>query len=297
VSAALDDESDIEASRAPLMDHLVELRKRLIVCIVAVVAAFLLCFLYSQQIYLALLRPFVVAGAVLAEQKAAHAPSQPFDILLTMLGLKAIPHTTAAHKLGLIFTAPLEILFARIKLAIFGALVLSFPVLAFQLYRFVAPGLYRRERKAFLPFLIASPVLFATGAALVYFVMLPFVLWFSLNQQIVSADVEVSLLPKVSDYLDLVTKLLLAFGLCFQLPVVVTLAGLAGLIDAKTLASGRRYALLGIVVVSAIVTPPDMISPFLLAGPIYALYEASIWCVRLIELRRKRDEAASGASA
>jgi sec-independent protein translocase protein TatC len=296
VSAALNDETDIEASRAPLMDHLVELRQRLIICIAAVAAAFLLCFFFSQQIYLALLRPFVVAGAVLADQKATHAPSQPFDILLTMLGFKAIPHTAATHKLGLIFTAPLEILFARMKLAVFGAVVLSFPVLAFQLYRFVAPGLYRRERKAFLPFLIASPVLFAAGAALVYFVMLPFVLWFSLNQQIVSAEVEVNLLPKVSDYLDLVTKLLLAFGLCFQLPVVVTLAGMAGLIDAKTLASGRRYALLGIVVVSAIVTPPDMISPFLLAGPIYALYEASIWCVRLIEFRRRREEAAAASA-
>jgi sec-independent protein translocase protein TatC len=296
MSAILNEEADIESSRAPLMDHLVELRKRLVICIAAVVVSFLVCFFTSQQLYLALLRPFVVAGAVLAEQKAAHTPSQPFDILLTMVGVKAIPHTAAAHKLGLIFTAPLEILFARIKLAIFGAVVLSFPVLAFQLYRFVAPGLYRRERKAFLPFLLASPVLFLTGAALVYFVMLPFVLWFSLNQQIISADVEVNMLPKVSDYLDLVTKLVLAFGLCFQLPVVLTLAGLAGLLEARVLAQGRRYALLGIVVVSAVVTPPDMISPFLLAIPIYALYEASIWCVRLIEFRRKREDAA-GESA
>jgi sec-independent protein translocase protein TatC len=295
VSAVLDDETEIEASRAPLMDHLVELRQRLVVCIAALALTFIGCFFLSQQIYLFLLRPFVVAGAVLAEQKATHAASQPFDILLTMLGLHPMPHVPGAHKLGLIFTAPLEILFARIKLAVFGAVIVSFPILAFQLYRFVAPGLYKRERKAFLPFLLASPVLFLAGAALVYFVMLPFVLWFSLNQQIVSADVDVQLLPKVSEYLDLVTKLVLAFGLCFQLPVVLTLAGLAGLISAETLSSGRRYAILGIVVVSAIVTPPDMISPFLLAVPIYALFEASIWCVRLIELRRKREDAAADA--
>jgi sec-independent protein translocase protein TatC len=288
VSAVVDDDNDIEASRAPLMDHLIELRRRLIVCIVALVAGFLLCFAYAKPIALFLLRPLVVAGTVMSTQKAAHDHAgQPFDILFAMVGLKPLP-TLAPTKV--IYTAPLEVLFANVKIAIFGALVLTFPILAFQLYRFVAPGLYKRERKAFLPFLLAAPVLFAAGAALVYFVMLPFVLWFSLNQQITSADVEVQLLPKVSDYLDLVTKLVLAFGLCFQLPVVVTLAGMAGLIDAKTLAQGRRYALLGIVVVSALVTPPDMISPFLLAGPIYALYEASIWCVRLIELRRKRED-------
>jgi sec-independent protein translocase protein TatC len=286
-----DDEADIEASRAPLMDHLVELRTRLIVCIVTLVAAFLLCFFFTHQIIELLLRPLQVAGSLLAAQKRAGGhEGQPFDLLAVMMGLKTI----GLEKVKVIYTNPLEFLFGQVKIAIFGAVVLSFPVLAFQLYRFVAPGLYRRERKAFLPFLLASPVLFVAGAALVYFVMLPFVLWFSLNQQITTGALDVQLLPKVSDYLDLVTKLLLAFGLCFQLPVVVTLAGMAGLIEAKTLAQGRRYALLGIVVVSALVTPPDMISPFLLAVPIYALYEASIWCVRLIEFRRKREAAQTG---
>jgi sec-independent protein translocase protein TatC len=288
----LDDESDIEASRAPLMDHLIELRGRLIVALATVTIAFLACFFFTQQIIEILLWPLQAVSSVLAAQKRAGTTgAQPLDILPVMLGMKHV----VLEKVRAIYTEPLEIFFGKVKIAMFGAVVLSFPVLAFQLYRFVAPGLYKRERKAFLPFLVAAPVLFLAGAALVYFIMLPFVLWFSLNQQITTAALDVQLLPKVGEYLDLVTKLVLAFGLCFQLPVVVTLLGLAGLIEAKTLASARRYALLGIVVVAAIVTPPDMISPFLLAGPIYALYEASILCVRLIELRRKREDAAEAA--
>jgi sec-independent protein translocase protein TatC len=288
----LDDEGEIEASRAPLMDHLVELRRRLVVSIAAFAVAFIVCFIFTQQIIELLLWPLQVVSSVLADHKrSGTASTQPLDILPVMLGMKHV----VLERVKAIYTEPLEIFFGKVRIAIFGAVVLSFPVLAFQLYRFVAPGLYKRERKAFLPFLIAAPLLFIAGAALVYFIMLPFVLWFSLNQQITTAALDVQLLPKVGEYLDLVTKLVLAFGLCFQLPVVVTLLGMAGLIEAKTLASGRRYALLGIVVVSAIVTPPDMISPFLLAGPIYALYEASILCVRLIELRRKREDAAEAA--
>jgi sec-independent protein translocase protein TatC len=178
------------------------------------------------------------------------------------------------------------------KLAGLGAVIVAFPILAWQLYRFVAPGLYRNEKGAFLPFLIAAPLLFLLGAALVYYVMLPFVMWFSLSQQIVGAGVTAELLPKVSDYLNLVTALILAFGLCFQLPVVMTLLGLAGLVNSQMMAKGRRYAIVAVVVVAAVVTPPDPISQLMLAVPMVLLYEISIWCVRIIELRRKKADAA-----
>jgi len=280
------DESEIEASRAPLLDHLVELRTRLIICAAALVVGFIACFLVSKGMFELLLRPLSLASALLAEQK--HGSHGSFDLVLAVTGLHHV--AAAPAKMEVVFTGPLEFFFTKMKMAMFGAVVITFPVLGWQLYRFVAPGLYRRERNAFLPFLVASPVLFLMGAALVYFVMMPFVLWFSLSQQIESAQFSVKLLPKVSDYLDLVMHLLLAFGLCFQLPVVLTLAGMAELISAKTLASGRRYAFVGIIIVAALVTPPDMVSPFLLTVPIYALYEASIWCVRVIEARRAAAE-------
>ncbi|OYX32474.1 MAG: twin arginine-targeting protein translocase TatC [Caulobacterales bacterium 32-69-10] len=283
-----EDLDEIESSRAPLLEHLVELRKRLIISVAAFMVGFIICFAFAEPIYLALLRPFEMASRMLAAEKTG-GQHGPIDLLLVVMGLKEPP--VAAENLRLVFTAPLEFFFTKMKLAGFGAVILAFPILASQLYRFVAPGLYKKEKRAFLPFLLASPVLFAMGAALVYYVMLPFVLWFSLSQQIVTANISVELLPKVSDYLDLVTKLLLAFGLCFQLPVVLSLAGLAGLISSETLAKGRRYAILGIVVVAAFVTPPDPFTQILLSVPIYGLYEISIWCVRLMEMRRKKEES------
>jgi sec-independent protein translocase protein TatC len=285
------DESEIEASRAPLMEHLIELRQRLIVSVAALVLGFIACFYFAQTIYIFLLHPFEVAGGLLAEQKAKGGHHGPFDLILMLAGALPIP---PAAPLKMVFTAPLEFFFTKVKLAGISGLVLAFPVIAYQLYKFVAPGLYKRERYAFLPFLIASPFLFLLGAALVYYVMLPFVLWFSLSQEIVNAgNVSVELLPKVSDYLSLVITLLLAFGLCFQLPVVLSLLGLAGLISANALASARRYAIVGVGALAMVVTPPDPFSMIALIIPLVMLYEVSIWSVRLIELRRKREDVAA----
>jgi len=285
---ALDDEADIEASRAPLLDHLIELRSRLIVCAAALVVGFLASFVFATPLIHFLLHPFAIAEALADTRKAGGGKLGSFDMLIALLG----QHSAVAPKF--ISTAPLEVFFAKVGIAGFGAIVVSFPVLAWQLYRFVAPGLYRRERQAFLPFLIASPVLFAMGAALVYYVMLPFVLWFSLNQQILGGpgDVSVELLPKLSDYMSLVTTLVLAFGLCFQLPVILSLLGMTGLVSSKILISGWRYAIVGVFLVAAIVTPPDPVSMMSLALPICLLYFASIWCVQFIEWRRAKEEAA-----
>jgi sec-independent protein translocase protein TatC len=288
------DEAEIEASRAPLMDHLIELRGRLIWCVAAFGIAFIVCFFFAGPIYVFLVKPFAAASALYAVSDGHNV--SPILLIQVTAGLAPMPPTTA-EAAQLIYTAPLEILFTKMKLAGFGAVFLSFPVLAFQLWRFVAPGLYRNEKGAFLPFLIASPLLFMLGAALVYFIMLPFVMWFSLSQQISSETVAVALLPKVSEYLNLVTALILAFGLCFQLPVVMTLLGLAGLISSKLMSEGRRYAIVAVVVLAAIVTPPDPISQLMLAIPLVILYEISIWCVRLIELRRKREDEAEGLPA
>ena len=283
------DESEIEASRAPLMDHLIELRSRLVICVVAFVVGFIVCFIFADPIYVFLVKPFAVA-AQFREAAGPSGPVSPFDLILGTAGLAPVPQGDG-HTVNLIFTAPLEFLITKMKLAAFGAVVVTFPVLAWQLYRFVAPGLYRNERGAFLPFLIAAPLLFLLGAALVYFVMLPFVMLFSLGQQISGGGISAELLPRVSDYLNLVMALLLAFGLCFQLPVVMTLLGMAGLVSSRMLAASRKYAVVAIAVVAAFVTPPDPLSQIMLGVPLVLLYEVSIWCVRVIELRRRKSDA------
>ena len=282
--AGHNDDAEIEASRAPLMDHLLELRSRIIAMVIGFAVAVGACYTVHMHILKILVRPYTVASALYHEQQAA-GQHGPFDLILVLTGYK---HIDNIKDLPLIATAPMEVFFTNLRIAMFGGIIVSFPFLAYHLYRFVAPGLYRRERMAFLPFLIAAPVLFVMGMALVYFVILPMVLWFSLNQQ---GDghmgVLVQFMPKVSEFLQLVETLMIAFGLCFQLPVVITLLGLAGLVNAKMLASMRRYAILAIVVIAAVITPPDAISQCMLTVPIVLLYEISILCVRIIEWKRK----------
>jgi len=206
------------------------------------------------------------------------------------MGLKEMPTVTASMQA----TGPLEVFIGKLKIAAIAGVALTFPVIAYQIYAFVAPGLYKRERVAFLPFLFAMPFLFLMGAALVYYVILPFVMWFSLSQQIMNGASGVNLVLhlRFEDYLKMVTTLIFGFGLCFQMPVVLALLGIAGIVDAKQLAAFRRYAVVAVFALAAVLTPPDPISMLTLAIPLVLLYEISIWIVWLLGLRRKRLEAA-----
>ncbi len=256
-------ETEIEASKAPLMDHLLELRARLIKCVIALVIGCIICIPFLDEIITLLMWPFEVALA-------------RYNSGLEAKGLEPID-------LELISTYPLETFFAKLKIALFGGVVIGFPVMAYQFYRFVAPGLYKNEKRAFLPYLLISPVLFIAGASLVFFFIFPFVMEFALKQQMVSETQSIELLTKIADYLKLATTLFLAFGLSFQLPVVLSLLGRAGIIRAETLKKGRKYALLGIAVFAAFVTPPDPFSQFILIIAIYLLYEISILSVSVLQ--------------
>lgn len=272
------EDEDIDSSSAPLMEHLIELRRRLMWAIGGFFVAFLVCFFFAKQLFILLVIPFQWAT-----EWAGLDPT----------------------KVDLIYTAPQEFFFTQIKLGAFGGLVLAFPLIAAQIYKFVAPGLYRNERAAFRPFLIATPILFLIGAALVYFFFTPMVMWFFLSMQQVGPDneIQISLLPRVSEYLGLIMTLIFSFGLVFQLPVVTTLMARVGLLTSTGLADKRKYAIVIAFVVAAVLTPPDPISQLGLALPTILLYEVSIWLARRVERNRaaeqarKQREEAGGAPA
>lgn len=251
----------IDASQAPLIEHLIELRQRLIYSIIAFFGMFIVCFAVAKHIYNILLWPYV-----------------------SIVGIE---------NARTIYTHLLEKFFVDIKVGMFGAAFLSFPVVAIQIYKFVAPGLYENEKNAFRPYLVATPLLFLIGACVVYFVAMPLLVRFSIGFEQAGDGVTaaIELLPKVSEYLSLIMTLIFGFGISFQLPVVLTLLAQAGMVTAEGLVNARRFAIVGIFTAAAILTPPDAISMIIMALPTCLLYELSIFAVRRVEARRAASEA------
>ncbi len=251
---------DIDDSKAPLLDHLIELRSRLLRSVAALIVAFFIAFYFADQIFAFLVQPLVKAFA-------------------------------GAEGARLIYTKLYEAFFVQIKVAMFAAFLFAFPIIANQIWAFVAPGLYKTERRAFLPFLIATPVLFAMGAALAYYIVMPTVFRFLLGFQTSEAGIPQEALPAMGDYLSFVMNLIFAFGVCFLLPVLLMLLARVGIVTVDQLRSFRRYAIVAAFVVAAVITPPDVISQLLLAVPMVMLYELSIIGIAITNRRTAAAEA------
>jgi sec-independent protein translocase protein TatC len=249
--------SDIDQSRAPLMDHLIELRKRLIWSFLALGIAFAGCFYFADKIFAFLAQPLV----------DAFGPGEG----------------------RLIYTKLYEAFFVEIRVALFAAFFLAFPIIAIQLWAFIAPGLYQKEKKAFLPFLVATPLLFLLGGALAYYVVMPTAFRFFLGFEGNLGGIKQEAMPAIGDYLSLVMHFILAFGIAFLLPILLMLMERAGLVTRLQLKQGRRYAILVAFVVAAIATPPDVLSQMMLAVPLIILYELSLIAIWFTERRRARE--------
>ena len=264
--------------KMPLLEHLVELRNRLTYSCAALLVGFLACYYFSDKIYAFLTEPLVRAYSMLDAVRGTGAGNP-------------------LHGRRMIFTAPQEAFITYLKVAFFGGAFLAFPIIATQLWMFIAPGLYKTEKRAFLPFLVATPVLFFMGGALVYYMVAPFAFTFFLSFQTSggSGQLPIELETRVGEYLSLIMQFIFAFGLCFQLPVLLTLLVRVGILSAEQLATKRRYALVAAFVIAAVLTPPDVLSQTSLALPLILLYEISIWCAKLVEKKRAAREAEEAA--
>jgi sec-independent protein translocase protein TatC len=252
--------SNLDETKMPLLDHLIELRNRLLWCVVAMAVAFGVCFYFAKPIFGFLVQPLLAAGQG-----------------------------------KLIFTDIFEAFFVEIKVAFFAATMVAFPVIATQLWRFVAPGLYSKEKRAFLPFLLMTPVLFTAGAAMAYYLAMPVALEFLLGFSGDVGGVSQEALPGVGNYLSFATKFLFGFGVAFLLPVLLMLLERVGILTLAQLKAGRRYAVVGIAVVSAVLTPPDIMSQILLLVPMYFLYEMAILAIMITGRKRAKQEEAAAA--